>query len=340
MKKDVKNHLYQVLSHLYINPLEKCNLHCRICYTRKTSLILQKKDILEFIERYQKTQKIETVTFCGGEVFTLKYFPELVNALVENKIFIQVITNGIIDKLDEFENPNMINLIVSIDGLREYHDKNRGEGNFDKSINFLSKARSLGFHTEIFSIVTRQNYPHIAEFEEYINKTVILNDLPMKAGVKNPVRNSELVGDPSSRNTGLRMTPLSGVTYHPRKPPAYLMHHPVSNIRGITEGFDFLNRDEMMTLIKTRKTFPPKDLGCFQISLASDGNVYGCCEGTKPIGKIDDDIELLFTNLEKRLEIWDKENPPAGGWGGCLGCSQPDFVCGIKKYLVDLSSRT
>ncbi len=435
MKPNTRKHFNQMLKHLYINPLEKCNLRCKICYTRKTDPILREEEILEFIKRYNKTltkissipnfsdtppygnhvgngpiytslqkqsnsgrgrssklvssdlsnhaslfhdlprhNKLESVTFCGGEVFTLPYFTGLVNKLTEGMhfsdsatrtrrhplpsvhspyyshaqmqrsskympsygknrgIFVQIITNGTIDKLDEFKNPNMINLIVSIDGLRDYHDKNRGDGNFDKSIKFLLKARRLGFHTEIFSIVTKQNIGRIEEFENYINKIVILNKFDKLSvnSVKNPIRNSESVGDPSSRNTGLRMTrDRIGVTYHPRKPPAYLLHHPISNIKGVVEGFDFLNRDDLITLMRNRKTFPPKDLGCFQISLASDGKVYGCCEGTVPVGKIDDKIENLFDRLEARLEIWDKKNKI----GKCLGCSQPDFVCGLKQIL-------
>lgn len=341
MKSKVKKHLERVLSHLYINPLERCNLRCKICYTRKTAPILSEKEILEFTDRYQKAHKLETVTFCGGEVFTLPYFPGLVNKLVrsvhfsdsaararrhpllsvhtppysraqmqrsskrtssslfDGGIFVQIITNGTIDSLDEFANPNMVNLIVSLDGLRPYHDKNRGEGNFERSIKFLQKAQKLGFHTEIFSIVTKQNLPEIDRFENYLKE-----------------------------NLGKNIS----VTYHPRKPPAYLLHHPISNIFGETDGFDFLSDSEMVKIIKERKTFPPKELGCYQIALVSDSKVYGCCEGTVPIGKMDDDINLLFGKLKERIEIWEKTN----ALKNCLGCSQSDFMCGIKKYLTQL----
>ncbi len=444
MKPNTRKHFNQMLKHLYINPLEKCNLRCKICYTRKTDPILKEEEILEFIKRYNKTltkissipnfsdtppygnhvrngpiytslqkqsnsgrgrssklvssdlsnhaslfhdlprhNKLESVTFCGGEVFTLPYFTGLVNKLTEQGpvprvsqlrssiasrnevyllhnrgsrsqgearfgiprsghpvlseykgIFVQIITNGTIDKLDELRHPNLTNLIVSIDGLREYHDKNRGEGSFDKSIKFMLKARRLGFHTEIFSIVTKQNIDRIEEFENYINH--VLNQQSSLSEGSAPSYNSvqALVYPEYKRKVsptlGSNKQTIIPVTYHPRKPPAYLMHHPISNIRGITEGFNFLDQDDLISLMRGRKTFPPKNLGCFQVSLASDGKVYGCCEGTKPIGKIDDNIEDLFDRLKVRLEIWDKENPPVGGLRKCLGCSQPDFVCGLK----------
>lgn len=354
MRVKAKKHFDKVLSHLYINPLEKCNLRCKICYTRKTVPILTEEEILEFVSRYEKVHKLETITFCGGEVFALPYFPELVNKLTSSKvilvspekigthpgsptdsgrtpfarmtksegIFVQIITNGTINRLSEFDNPNMVNLIVSLDGLKSYHDQNRGEGNFDKSIKFLRKAKKLGFYTEIFSIVTKQNIQQIDWFEEYLNKAI---------------NNSSTIGGVMA-SAGLRpATPevSLAITYHPRKPPAYLLHHPISNIFGETDGFDFLTSSEMVKIMKERLTFPPKELGCYQIALVSDGRVFGCCEGTVPIGSINDSVVDLFDKLWQRLEIWDKLNKMKN----CLGCSQSEFMCGIKKYLIDLSSR-
>jgi len=289
----MNNHLSEVLHHLYINPLEKCNLRCKICYTKKTDPILSEQQILEFVDRYQNAYELKIITFCGGEVFSLPYFPRLINTLTERGIFIQTITNGTIDKLEELHTPNLNNLIVSIDGLEEYHDSNRGSGNFKKSVSFLQKAQKLGFHSELFSIVTKQNYEHIDEFESYVKKEL---------------GNIE-------------------ITYHPRKPPAYLTHHPISNIEGEVNGFDYLPREKLIEIMKTRNVFPPKDLGCYQVALASSGIVYGCCEGYRPIGKMEDKIDVLFKALEKRIE------------GPCKGCSQGEIMCGIKDIIGELNNQ-
>lgn len=286
----MNNHLSKVLHHLYINPLEKCNLKCKICYTKKTDPILTEQQILHFIDRYQKAYELKMITFCGGEVFALPYFTHLVNTLTLRGIFIQTITNGTIDHLEKIENPNLHNLIVSLDGLEKYHDSNRGIGTFKKSMAFLKRARTLGFHTELFSIVTRQNYNQIDAFENYLQKE--LGSI--------------------------------AVTYHPRKPAEYLTHHPISNIEGEVAGFDYLMKDELIEIMKTRTVFPPKDLGCYQVALASTGIVYGCCEGYRPIGKIDDSIEALFEALKKRIS------------GPCLGCSQIEFMCGIKEIVSEI----
>lgn len=287
MKYNISAHIDNVLHHLYINPLEKCNLACKICYTKKTAPVLTEKEIIDFVARYNKEIEVKVITFCGGEVFTLSYFPHLVNTLTKKGIFVQIITNGTVDKLDQFGDPNKVNLMVSLDGVEDYHDTNRGVGNFQKSTAFLSKAQKMGFHTEIFSIVTKQNLKCIDTFGAYIKKRFENID----------------------------------ITYHPRKPMSYLNIHPVSKIVGEIEGFDFLSEKELWKLILTKKTFPPKELGCYQISLVSDGTVYGCCEGFEALGKIDDPIPQLINKLKSKIK------------GPCLGCSQPGFLCGLKDLF-------
>ncbi|MGD9129605.1 MAG: radical SAM protein [Candidatus Woesebacteria bacterium] len=298
MNKQVSNHFLNQLKHLYISPLELCNLNCKICYTAKTKHRLSKQEILNFIKRYQKVQVLETITFCGGELFLLDYFPALINQLTKQGLFIQIISNGTIDNLVEFKQANFINIIVSLDGLEAYHDLNRGKGNFKKSLNFLKKAKKLGFHLEVFSILTKENLTDIEKFEQFLKKE--LGFLPV-------------------------------ITYHPRKPLTYLSQHPVSNRVGQIKGFSFLTEDEIRKLPQSKKIFPPTKLGCYQISLMADAKVYGCCEGIHTLGNKDDRIELLIKNLKKRLDnyfnkmtaeqVLEKKS--------CLGCVEKDFICGL-----------
>ena len=186
----------------------------------------------------------------------------------------------------------MVNLIISLDGIQEYHDQNRGIGNFKKSTELLKKAILLGFHTEVFSIVTKENLSLVPQLEKELAKL---------------------------------LSQRIEITYHPRKPKTYLDKHPISNILGQVEGFNFLNQEEIAELMKNKKTFPPQNLGCYQISLMSDSKVYGCCEGINPIGDINTNPQDLINNLRNRLVAWNKKNCDKK----CLGCVEKDFVCGI-----------
>lgn len=79
-------------------------------------------------------------------------------------IFITIITNGTIDRLDEIANPKNCQLLVSLDGPKEIHNKNRGSGNFDKSLKFIKHAKKIGFPIEIMFLITKDSYSHKDSF--------------------------------------------------------------------------------------------------------------------------------------------------------------------------------
>jgi len=164
------------LQNIYISPLELCNLKCLYCYTNKTKSILTNDQILNFVAEYKKSIDLKSIIFCGGEVFTLKDFPSIVNNLLSQGIFISIITNGVIDKLDEISDPQNCQLIVSFDGPEAIHDKNRGIGNFAKSKAFVQKALDLGFPIEIFYLITTESYPFKDKLNIYDQHITYLTD--------------------------------------------------------------------------------------------------------------------------------------------------------------------
>lgn len=273
------------LENIYISPLELCNLNCKYCYTKKTKNILSNKQILSFISRYNhylqsrnhvflralnvvthsqrekkydETLRLKSIIFCGGEVFTLKNFPRLVNNLISKGIFITIITNGTIDKLDKIKNPKNCQLIVSFDGPEKIHDANRGIGNFVKSKKFAEHASKLGFPVEIFYLITKDSYP----FKDKLN---IFN---------------------------LKKTYL-------------------------TDRLGSLTTKQTKLIRNKYQVYPPKNFGCSQLSLQSDGKFYGCCESKKSLGSLSDSISKILLNyLSTYL------NSPL--------CSDLDYFCNLK----------
>ena len=195
----------------YISPLESCNLACKYCYTQKTSNILSNQQIVEFIDKYSKfleinfadtffscfkhasfdakkknvsknlskKPKLKSVILCGGEVFLLPDFPQLVNTLIDKDIFVTIITNGTIDRLDEIKSPQNCQILVSLDGPKAIHDQNRGDGNFDKSIRYIKHAQKLGFPVEIMFLVTKDSYPFKDSFNVFDLPKTYLTDRKM-----------------------------------------------------------------------------------------------------------------------------------------------------------------
>ncbi len=173
---------------------------------------------------------------------------------------------------------------MSIDGLPAYHNQNRGNDRWQQATDFIQDGLSKGFHAEVFSIITKENIGYINEFEELLTSTL----------------HQEIQ-----------------VTYHPRKPLSYLSAHPTSNQIGEINGFSFISPKEREVLSQQKNIFPPKNQGCYQISVMSDGQVYGCCEGIRPLGSINSDIPSLLGAFKSRID----EN---------TNCVEPDFICGLK----------
>ena len=230
------------LENIYISPLELCNPSCKYCYTKKTKNVLSNSQILNFVHRYQKQINLKSIIFCGGEVFTLKNFPRLVNNLISKNIFITIITNGTIDKLEKIKNPKNCQLIVSFDGPKNIHDANRGPGNFAKSKKFVEHALKLGFPVEIFYLITKNSYP-------FRNKLNIFN---------------------------LKKTYL-------------------------TDRLGSLNPKQIKNIRQNYPVFPPKNFGCSQLSLQSDGKFYGCCESQKSLGCLSDPISKILLNYLSKI---------------------------------------
>ena len=290
-------HWQNAVRHVYITPLEACNLRCKICYTRKTQVTIQNQEILDFLASYQKIQAVDSVILCGGEVFLMPQFPELVNTLTQQGLLVEIITNGTIDRLDAINQPNSVNLIVSLDGLDEEHDHNRGAGTFSTSFNFLKKAHDLGFHVEVFSILTAERFARRGTFS---------SDLAVRLGF--PIQ----------------------VTFHPRKPPTYLVKHPTNSVIGSINGFGFLNQahfDQLKRQTNSETVFPPLNFGCYQIALLSDKKVYGCCESPLALGDISTPPTELLSRLAHRVSASFDQTET----NSYLGCSDCAFHCGLTS---------
>lgn len=304
------------LENIYISPLETCNLNCKICYTNKTATILTNRQILSFIRRYRQRIDLKSVLFCGGEVFTLKNFPRLVNRLLSDHIFVSIITNGTIDRLQNIKDPQNCQLLVSFDGPQDIHDRNRGSDNFDKSNQFIARALKLGFPVGIMYLVSPESYPFIDSFNLF----------------------------------DLKLNFITQKTYF------YTVNHPLSNQNHTTPA---LTPTQIIHLKTRYPSLPPKNFGCFQLSLQSDGQIYGCCESPYPLAKISDKISIIVNKFRQSLtpcsncQLSDKqffsaqrmrsaaaESPKVASTTKivltdniCLGCCAPDFLCGYKNEL-------
>lgn len=131
---------------LWIDPTRRCNLQCSLCYTKDSHADedLRISDFRLMLDRLMNDAELqmEHVTFnWRGEPLMNKDFVPMMAILanMDRTFPVQFHTNAMLltpkicDRLLAIEGPYTI--CVSIDGgSRESHDKNRGQGSYDKAI--------------------------------------------------------------------------------------------------------------------------------------------------------------------------------------------------------------
>jgi hypothetical protein len=182
-------------------------------------------------------------------------------------------------------------LLVSLDGPKSIHDQNRGLGNYQKTINFIKHAQKLGFPTEIMFLVTPQTYPLL----KTISATFSCD-----------------IGRPTTLN------------YISLKTAPFTDNHPLA--RPSTNPT--LSPQQIIHLKKTYHCLPSRHFGCFQLSLQSNGQVYGCCESPHPLGPQNLPITQIVSRFSQTLDPC-RLCPDSS----CQGCSDPGFFCGYPKEL-------
>lgn len=142
---------------VWVDSSNNCNLSCALCYTKAShhNSFLSTDEMEIIMDKIFRDESIDVQHFTfnwRGEPLMNKNFPVLLKQLMAEKPACEVDfhTNATLLTPEKAEAIASVDenykIFVSIDGgTRESHEKNRGEGNFDKSvagINNLLRARN------------------------------------------------------------------------------------------------------------------------------------------------------------------------------------------------------
>jgi radical SAM protein with 4Fe4S-binding SPASM domain len=147
LNNDYPEHCLSAPLRVFLDFTYKCNLKCKHCFTdsgnqRNFELTLEeKKAIID--------QMIDMgcyrISLAGGEPLISPHFSEFVRYAVDRNVDVSFTTNGTLfnDKIINLMNEvKMKTVTISIDGgTRESHEKIRGRGTFDKTINKIKYLR-------------------------------------------------------------------------------------------------------------------------------------------------------------------------------------------------------
>ncbi|MBI2135154.1 radical SAM protein [Candidatus Woesearchaeota archaeon] len=150
----VLNKANQLPSYFIFYPTSRCNLSCKHCFYHDSLNKKFNELTLEEIDKFTKTMDpLLHLILTGGEPYLRHDIDEIVRIFYENTRvpIISIPSNGFfrdrmvqkIRNMMEWCPELVLNQLISLDGLREEHDKIRGPGSFDKSIKTLNTLKEL-----------------------------------------------------------------------------------------------------------------------------------------------------------------------------------------------------
>lgn len=139
---------------IYFEATTGCNLRCAHCFNSSGPKGPNEMDTSEAIECLEglRNDHVFDIRFSGGEITTRENWDIEVQHAMDIGLAVSINSNGvyknpsIIDKLAQIQ-PDQVT--ISIDGNREHHNKNRGKGTYDKSLETMRalKAKDVVLRT-------------------------------------------------------------------------------------------------------------------------------------------------------------------------------------------------
>ena len=182
------------LKTLWFNSGTRCNLHCQNCYiesspTNDRLAYITDSEVVPFLEEI-KTEKypVELIGVTGGEPFLNPHMIPIIIETLKRDLEILVLTNAVNvinrykEKLIEIKKTygDKLHLRISLDHhTKEFHEKERGENTFDKTIENIKWFTQEGFNISIAGrSLTDENLEQATRsYEELLKKSDIKIDL-------------------------------------------------------------------------------------------------------------------------------------------------------------------
>ena len=180
-----------------------CNLKCRHCGSRAGKRRPGELDTAECLEVVEALARLGTreVTLIGGEAFLRRDWLEIIRAFRAHGIYTALQTGGWAftpKRMDEGVAAGLQGVGVSVDGLRELHDRVRGvKGAFDNALDVLRRARDAGINRSANTQIGPETIPQLRPLmHALIDAGAQQWQLQLTVAMGNAVDNAELLLQP------------------------------------------------------------------------------------------------------------------------------------------------
>lgn len=288
---------------------QTCDLHCRHCYDRSRRAELQLDEGIRILDELydfcQEHHVFTQITFTGGNPLLYPHFNELYQEAADRGFLTAILGNPSprkrLDELLVIQKPEFFQ--VSLEGLPEHNDYIRGNGHFDKTIDFLALLRELDIYSMVMLTLTRSNIDQVLPLAELLRDRVDLFTFNRLA----------MVGE------GAALASVAPDDY-----PDFLR----SFARAAKVNSSMGYKDNLLNILRYGKNAPCfggcAGHGCGAafnfVSLLPDGEMHACRKFPSLIGNLAD-------SSIREIYYGEKANQYRRGSQACLTCSiRP--VCG------------
>jgi len=153
---------------------QACDLHCKHCYDRSDRSLLPLGQALRILDDYQEFCADRCVrgyiTFTGGNPLLYPYFTGVYRAASEGGFLLSILGNpSPRERIEELLAIQPLNHFqISLEGLPEHNDDIRGDGHFQRSMEFLSVLRDLGVYSMVMLTLTKDNINQVLPLAELL----------------------------------------------------------------------------------------------------------------------------------------------------------------------------
>ena len=151
----------------------KCNLRCTHC---GSSAGIERPDELSTAECFSLCEQLATlgcsdVAVMGGEPFLREDYFSVGKCIKDLGMNLNFVSNGLlipenIDRISLLE-PRVVG--ISLDGMKESHERIRGSGTWEPALRAISCLRERGIQTTVITTVSKENFRDLPELGDLIH---------------------------------------------------------------------------------------------------------------------------------------------------------------------------
>lgn len=292
----------------------QCNFKCKYCYCNTEGRDLTTREILDLIDQLAE-MGTKYISLNGGEPLLKEGIDEIIEKVNSKNILCHLSTNGSLVEQHIPALRKVDSLAVSIDGIEESNDLNRGEGTFEKAIRGMEVLikNKIKFHTH--TVLTKNNPMAVEEVLVLAQRFGFRAQFSLLRGFPE----MELEVGP------LRATVNRIIRYKRESFPVFLS---LSSYRNVLDwphkGKELVNEDHW--------SGSPCYIKRFACHIEPDGLVYPCIVLVNTMRK-------QFIKPHNLLDIGFKEaweSLAMNTCGGCYNvcCNEQNFLFGLKPEVV------